>query len=106
MIRDFGLSASRHHAARVQASHDAVPSGESDSGRDEELLGCLLCVTARGDAFAPTGIVGAARDPRPNRSVGEPCQCILGSRMQSRVRRCTTPMYHMGNIKTGILNFS
>jgi hypothetical protein len=33
-------------------------------------LGRLLCVTARDDAFAPVGILGTARNPRPNRPVG------------------------------------
>jgi hypothetical protein len=36
---------------------------------------------------------------------GEPCQCILGARMQSEVRRCTVPVYRMEKIKAGLVNF-
>ena len=69
MISDYGLSASRHHVVRVRASRDTVPWGEPHSDGNEELLGRLFCVTARDDALAPTGILGAARDLRSNRSV-------------------------------------
>lgn len=48
----------------------AAPPVEAYSDRNEDLLGRLLCVTAHDDAFAPAGILGAARDLRPNRSVG------------------------------------
>src|SRR5580693_3217737 len=67
MICDHGLSAFRHHVARVRAGLcDAVPSGESRNNRNEELLDRLLCVTARDDALAPADILRAARDLRPS----------------------------------------
>jgi hypothetical protein len=67
MIRDYGASSVRCHHAGLQSSAQTAPAVETYSDRKEES--CPLCVTARGDAFAPTGILRAARDLRANRSV-------------------------------------
>jgi hypothetical protein len=64
----FTSSQSRGHDAGGQPRAKAAPPLEAYSDRNEES--CLLCVTARDDAFAPTGILRAARDLRANRSVG------------------------------------
>ena len=71
-IRRFtsGQSRRRGRDAGEQPPAQAAPPVEAYNDRNEELLGRLLCVTARDDAFAPTGILGGARDIRPDRSVG------------------------------------
>ena len=66
--RRFTSSQPRGHDAGGQPRAKAAPPLEAYSDRNEES--CLLCATARDDAFAPTGILCAARDLRANRSVG------------------------------------
>jgi hypothetical protein len=53
-----------------QSSAQAAPPVETYSDRKEELSSRLHCVTARDDAFAPAGTLGATHNLRANRSAG------------------------------------
>ncbi len=62
-----------HHAAAASADsprHRPRRPLRAYSDRNEDLLSRLFCATARDDALAPAGILGAARNLRPSRSVG------------------------------------
>jgi hypothetical protein len=65
-----GQSRVRGRDTDGQSSAQAAPPVEAHSDRNEELLGRLLCVTTRDDAFAPAGTLGAAHNLRANRSAG------------------------------------